>query len=160
MLASAIHIFGRNLDYAHRLVSDVPEEKMAALPAAGMNHAAWVLGHLAWTCDFGMFLFGHGPALDETWVRRFDNNSKPESDSASYPNKTALLSALEAGHTRLVEAVKKAAPDNFARPLPFEDFRAAFPTVGDITLHLLTSHEAGHLGQLSAWRRVLGMPAV
>ena len=31
-----------NVDYARRLVADIPHDKMAAQPIEGMNHAAWV----------------------------------------------------------------------------------------------------------------------
>jgi len=34
------------------------------------------------------------------------------------------------------------------------------PTRGDLLAHILTTHEATHLGQLSAWRRQLGFPPV
>lgn len=160
MLKSALHIFGRNLDYARRLVADLPEEGMAVQPAPGMNHAAWVTGHLAWTCDFGAGLFGLPPQLDASWAQRFDNNSQPVTDRTSYPTKAELMAALESGHARLAAIIQRATPEQLAQPLPYEDFRSAFPTVGDAALHLLTSHEAGHLGQLSAWRRVQSLPPV
>ena len=40
-----------NVDYARRLVDDLAEDQMAAQPAPGMNHAAWVLGQLAYVFD-------------------------------------------------------------------------------------------------------------
>jgi hypothetical protein len=36
--------------------------------------------------------------------------------------------------------------------------RHVFPTAGDLLAHLLTSHEATHVGHLSACRRGRGMP--
>ena len=51
MLSPLIHTWNLNLGYAKRLVADVPEVRMACQPAAHMNHAAWVLGHLACTAD-------------------------------------------------------------------------------------------------------------
>jgi hypothetical protein len=38
--------------------------------------------------------------------------------------------------------------------------KGPLPTVGDLLAHLMTTHEAAHLGQLSAWRRLLGLPGV
>lgn len=36
---------------AKRLVADISADKMAVQPAREMNHAAWVLEHLAYTAD-------------------------------------------------------------------------------------------------------------
>ena len=38
--------------------------------------------------------------------------------------------------------------------------RPRFPTIADQIGYLLTTHEAGHLGQLSAWRRMTGKKGV
>jgi hypothetical protein len=34
------------------------------------------------------------------------------------------------------------------------------PRMADFVAHLMTTHAASHLGQLSAWRRLRGLPAV
>ena len=85
--------------------------------------------------------------------------AKPLVDRSKYPAKAELLKALEEAHIRLADAVSKATPEALAEPAP-ERMRARFPTVGHTILALMTSHEASHLGQLSAWRRALGMPSV
>jgi hypothetical protein len=38
--------------------------------------------------------------------------------------------------------------------------RNNFPTVGDLTSHLMTTHTGFHLGQLAMWRRMMGLPGV
>lgn len=43
-------------------------------------------------------------------------------------------------------------------PLPDERYREVFPTLGHAVLHILTVHTAIHLGQISAWRRAMGLP--
>jgi hypothetical protein len=50
-------------------------------------------------------------------------------------------------------------PEALARPAP-ERMRSRFPTVANVLLGLMTSHFASHLGQLSAWRRAVGLPSV
>lgn len=47
MIGPLLHAWNLNLGYAKRLVADIPDDKMAIQPAPGINHAAWVLGHLA-----------------------------------------------------------------------------------------------------------------
>jgi uncharacterized damage-inducible protein DinB len=70
-----------------------------------------------------------------------------------------LLQKLEEAHTRLADAVTKATPEVLAQPAP-EKIRARFPTVGVLLIGMMTSHEASHNGQLSAWRRAMGLPPV
>jgi hypothetical protein len=33
------------------LVGEIADERLAEQPLAGVNHPAWILGHLAWTAD-------------------------------------------------------------------------------------------------------------
>jgi hypothetical protein len=47
----------------------------------------------------------------------------------------------------------------FAEPHPDEGSRKYFPTVGDMIVFMMTSHEMDHLGQIAAWRRAMGLGA-
>ena len=44
--------------------------------------------------------------------------------------------------------------------LPDEKTHAFFPTIGDIVTSVMTSHIAVLPGELSAWRRAMGLPSV
>lgn len=149
-----------NVGYAQRLVADIPEERMAEQPAAGMNHAAWVLGHLAYVFDSMMAVWGERPSMSREWKQLFNVPSKPEPERDKYPSKAELLAAYEASYQRIVDVVTAASPEDFAKEFPNEKIRDALPTIGVAMVHILTSHQAQHLGQLSAWRRALGLPSV
>jgi uncharacterized damage-inducible protein DinB len=43
---------------------------------------------------------------------------------------------------------------------PMQRLAERFPTTGHALTHVLVAHENLHLGQLSQWRRVLGLEAV
>ena len=149
---------GVNLDYAKKLVADIPDDKMCVQPAPGMNHAAWVLGHLTFVADSMIRIFDQPFAMPKEWVELFNLASKPTSELAKYPTKAALLEAYEKAYARLTEAVKAAPPEAFERELPNPKLRLTLPTVGVAMVHILTSHHGLHLGQLSAWRRAQGLP--
>ena len=161
MLAIAAPLIEQNLGYARRLVADLADEQLAAQPVPGvaMNHAAWVVGHLAWVCDVGATLLGEAAALDPGWKDLFSSAAKPLPDRAAYPAKGVIVTAYETAHTRLAGLALAASPE-LLHGLPPERFRARFPTLAHIVLHMLTNHQAVHLGQLSAWRRAGGLPAV
>ena len=101
-----LHTWNLNLGYAKRLVADIPDDKMAVQPAPGMNHAAWVLGHLACTADMLAAMIGAKPVCPADWAARFDWNSSPSSDATRYPSKATLLQALEDAHRRIAVALQ------------------------------------------------------
>ena len=48
MLDNAIQVNLFLMHYCQMLVGDIADERMAEQPHAGVNHPAWVVGHLAW----------------------------------------------------------------------------------------------------------------
>jgi DinB superfamily len=156
-----LHACNLNLRYSQGLAADVPEEQMCAQPVAGrvMNHPAFVLGHLAWVADMAAGFVGLPPTCPEGWKELFDRGAQPLADRSRYPSKAVLLRALEDANARLAEGLTKAAPEVLAQPAP-ERARARFPTIGALLIFLMTSHQATHNGQLSAWRRAMGLPSV
>jgi hypothetical protein len=161
MLDLLLPTYTFNLTYAEKLAADVPDDQMCAQPIPGrvMNHPAFVLGHLAWASDNGLKLLGQEPALTAEWKELVIMGAKPLADRSRYPAKDVLLKALENAHARLAAALANVAPETLAQPAP-ERMRARFPTVGNMLAGLMTSHEASHLGQFSAWRRAMGFPSV
>ncbi len=160
MLSHLLHTWNLNLAYARRLVADVPDEKMIFQPASGMNHAAWVLGHLACTADMFGGLIGLQPVCPTEWQPSFDWNSAPVADPVRYPSKADLLATLEAIHSELAASLPAVPASLWAEAMPIDEIRGLLPTLGDGFVFVMTAHENMHLGQLSAWRRVQGMGRV
>ena len=161
MFELALPLYAFQLGYAQKLVADVPDEQLAAqpVPGRGMNHAAFLLGHLAWVGDNGASMIGGQKMLPSEWTALFGMGVKPRDDRSLYPSKAELLKSLEDSHTRFSDAAAKATPEMLAQPAP-ERMRARFATTGHLILALLTAHEGMHMGQLSAWRRAMGFPPV
>lgn len=146
--------------YARLLVADVPEEEFAEQPAPGLNHPAWTLGHLAGAADFALSCLGAQPVAPDGWAAMFSPGTVPDPNRGAYPTKGELLNGYEAAHAALDAAAAAADPQQMAKPNPSEMMRARLPTLGDLIACVLTTHEAGHLGQLSAWRRMMGKKGV
>ena len=147
-----------NIDYARKLVADIPDDKMCAQPVPGMNHAAWVLGHLAFVADSMIGVFEQKPSMSHEWRALFNLASKPSDDRSAYPSKAELVEAYEQAYARLSKAVAEASDESLDREFPNPKLRTSLPTVGVAMVHILGSHHGLHLGQLSAWRRALGLP--
>lgn len=157
--ASVVHGYEFNLLYAHRLVEDLADDRLAEQPQAGMNHPAWVLAHLVATCDYLGELLDLEPVAPRAWRQQLKDEG-PLPERARYPDKAALLEQLTAGHRRVAEAFMRASPEQFAAETADEQRRRRFPTVGMQLIYGMGPHESLHLGQVSAWRRVLAMSAV
>lgn len=151
-----LRTFGMTLDYLRRLVADVAEEQMTRQPAGAVNHPAWILGHLVYSCQAIGGELGLQPWLSHDWRRRFGTGSTPVADRACYPSKSELLQQLAEGQRRLTERLRELGDAGLKEPLPDERYRSEFPTVADAVLHILGAHAAVHVGQVSVWRRVAG----
>lgn len=91
--------------------------------------------------------------------RRLQAGGIPVGNPSLFPSKAELLDTLESLHGRVAAAVAAADAATFAAPNPSESMRKYFPTLGDMAVFMMTSHETDHLGQLAAWRRAMGLAA-
>ncbi len=160
MLQHVTYLYGFNLRFARSLVDNLTPEQMVAQPHGVINHPAWTLGHLAMAADSLAVYLGLERQAPVGWDKTFATGGTPSGERAAYPSKEELLAALTAQHERNTAAARQADPALFGRPHPDERRRERFPTVGDIAVFLMTSHEMDHLGQLAAWRRAMGLGPV
>jgi hypothetical protein len=160
MISDMLRSFAISMDYWRQLLADLNEEQITAQPIVGMNHAAWITGHLAYSFQMIGGELGLKPWLPPHWRRLFGTGSRPDARTDDYPNKNQLVAVLEDSRRRLSEALYSMTDHDLDRPLPDERYRHIFPTLGSAVLHILTVHTALHLGQLSAWRRAMGLSPV
>lgn len=160
MIEAILKLADDNLRYAEALAGDIDETIMAHQPAEIKNHPAWTLGHLSIGQEFILQLLEAPRGVDESWIRLFSPGMPPTNDRQNFPPKADLLSTLHKQHERVKEAVEQSFEARAEAPNPIGPLAKRFPTVGDLVLYLMTTHEATHLGQLSAWRRAMNLPNV
>ncbi len=158
MLQEAMHVNQFLVGYGRRLLNEIPDERMTEQPLPGVNHPAWILGHLALTADGVGEMFGGKRTLPAAWSTLFGQASQPSSVRSGYPSQSDLLRAFEECHHRLRERAAAAGPELLAQPTPHPRAREAFPTLKELAAFILTGHIGVHLGQLSSWRRMIGLP--
>lgn len=161
LIAGILRSWSYQRDYAVKLVADLSEADMVSQPVPGvvMNHPAWVYGHCG-VYPPVLAAMLEGKAFEDPIKHRYGRDSRPTPNRADYPSKTEILGGFLAGHDRLAEVLGRVDPGVLARPIPLERWKQRFPTIADAVAHLMLEHEAGHLGQVSAWRRAGGRPAV
>ena len=153
--------------YGAKLAADVPEDRFTHRPHPGMNPPIWLLGHIAVVGNFGLsVLDGLGVKAEPVdlpgWRENFGIGSEPlvYFDDFLPPGGADLRAAVQETHDRVLAATAAVTPEMLAEPVRVERLAGRFPLHGDLLTHLLTTHDAVHWGQLSAWRRAAGMPAV
>ena len=137
---------------------DFDELEMHVQPSPGVNPPAWLLGHLAICTDYALELVGQERRLPAAWHEWFGMQTEPINEPGVYPGKEELWDRHAAGHEAVAAATRTVSDEVLAQgnPLPIEFLVRALPTTGDLLAHLMTTHEAAHLGHLSNWRRQTG----
>ncbi|MBX3407047.1 MAG: DinB family protein [Phycisphaeraceae bacterium] len=164
LVGAILNSWAAQRDYAARLTADLSDADMRSQPVPGvvMNHPAWVFSHLSlYPPVLTAILRGANEGEFADPIKSpFGKDSRPVSDRAAYLPKQELLAAYFAGHDGLAQALEGADASALARPIPLKRWEKRFPLVADALVHLMLDHEAGHLGQVSAWRRAGGRAAV
>jgi hypothetical protein len=161
MIVGILRSWQYQRDYAVKLVADLADADMTSQPVPGvvMNHPAWVYGHCGIYPPVLAAML-EGKAFEDPIKHRYGRDSKPTSNRGDYPAKAEIVGSFLAGHDQLAAVLERVDLAVLARPIPLERWKQRFPTIADAVAHLMLEHEAGHLGQVSAWRRAGGRPAV
>jgi hypothetical protein len=151
----------RDIAYALRLVGDLSDEQMIAQPVPGraMNHPAWTLAHLTLYNDVIARMLRR-QSFDDPKDHPFGMQSSPQSDATVYSPRAMAIEQYRRSHDEAERALVECDPSLFAEDVPLARWRALHPKVADMTLMLMVKHESMHLGQLSAWRRAMGLGRV
>lgn len=151
------------MDFAPKLVADLTAEQMVAQPAsdavAPTNHPAWVLSHLNIYVPIICSVI-KGEEFEDPKTHKFGMHSKPVSDANEYQNKEELVDNFTNGHAQAAELLGNADDSLFNQAISLPRWKEAMPTAGVALPYLMLNHENVHLGQVSAWRRVQGLPSV
>lgn len=163
MFERELNVFRSNQNFAHMLLDGVEEAQWNTQPYPGANTPTWIVGHLIFVCQSMLNMLEREGISDFDFSERFGNGSSiPLPDDANFdqiPKPAALRELLDLGHARVIEALPQMEPAFFSKPNPHEALASSLPTTGDLFTFLLTMHESIHLGQLSAWRRAMGLPS-
>lgn len=136
-----------------------------AIPSEGHKAPRWIVGHLAvgnwYACRFLGLADAH-PIPDE-WAAAFSPGTPSEppyglDDGAAFPGLDDLMAYLAATEQPIVDAAAALPAGSLGEPHGVELLDGTgIDTQADLVAHLMTSHYAFHLGQLSIWRRANGV---
>lgn len=156
--------------YAERMLTDVAAADFARFAQPGgqlviSNHPAFIYGHLSLygariVKDLGGDLAAVRPPDSFDCLFSKDATCQDDPDGTIYPNMNVVIDKFNASY-RAAEAILRATDDaRFLQSNPIEGrLSELFPTIGAVHAFYVSGHFMGHLGQMSAWRRMMGMGA-
>lgn len=151
---------GVTMNYARALLTDVQEDQFAHLPMPGFNHPAFCYGHLAGYPNRMMEFLG---CPEEQVELPFDPapyqaGAECVEQDGRYAVMPVIVDAFFDAHDRLIKVLPSATPERFAAPSGLDGrMGEIFPRIGDAIDFMCGHHIAMHLGQVSMWRRAMGL---
>lgn len=149
--------------YAAGLLKGVSPDRAARKPEGiNANHPAWVLGHVAIYHDHLLGMLGREDlaAAREGWAKLFDHDSecRDDPDGSIYPPLEEIAARFNERTDTLLGVLAEsdgalAAPNTWIYP-------DTLRSVGDLMNFMLVAHVMMHLGQVSTWRRAMGLGSV
>jgi hypothetical protein len=103
---NTLTVFRFTLAYAEKLVADLDEDQLAVPSHDGMDHPAWIPGHVAWGLDFVASLLGKDLLTDDGRINTFGPGSVPVEDRSAYPRKAELVDTMRKTQARAVELLE------------------------------------------------------
>lgn len=127
------------------------------------NTPAFVFGHLALYPARIFTLLGKDAshiAAPEAWHELFKAGAPCLDDgSASYPSFTTLTAHFFRATDAAIDLLSNTPDVHLLAMHPDEKARANWPNIGSAFNFLLSGHVMVHMGQVSAWRRCVGLPS-
>ena len=148
-----------NAEYGEQLTIDLTEEHKVMRASADGHHPGWLLSHMNLYLPVAAAMArGETPADPKGHPHGI--GSPVLDDPSAYAPLSELRETFAAGHAEAEAALRAATLDVLSAPPPVERWQSRFASAAEMLSYLLVRHESLHLGQLSAWRRSMGLPRV
>jgi len=156
----SITLFRLSIAFTQKAFGDIPEEQMRAQPAPGINPPVWLLGHMCVGWDSALRLIGQRGICPADYRRNFGPGSSLDAMPAELPPKKEMLETLSRIGDLLLAELPKVPDELWSKSNPSKFLTAELPTILDLSTHLLIGHHMMHIGQLTVWRRLMGLPSI
>ena len=102
---------------------------------------------------------GDSIVRSEAYLQKFDHNAQclDDPDGSIYPPMDEITERFFTSHRLAIEVLQQADDSLFTGANPNEAMRAKFATIGSLHGSYLGGHVMMHIGQRSAWRRIMGL---
>jgi DinB superfamily len=155
------------LNYSQSLLVGITEDIFARKPRTEtgvlqLNHPAFNYGHLSIYPALILEMLNlpyEDLSVTDSYKQLFKNGAEclDDPEAKIYPSMKEITDKFTNSYNSLLERIPNATLQALNDVTPGERV-ARFPVKGAFLAHLITSHLAVHLGQVSAWRRAMKLP--
>jgi hypothetical protein len=150
-------VFARR--YTLRLLDGFDPAEWFRMPAEGVTHVAWQVGHLA-MAEYRMALErirgarpGDEALISADFLRMFGRQSRPDPNPAHHPSPEEMRAVLDRVHEQVLRELPQHPEADLAAP-PLQPHSLAATKLE--ALFWCAHHEMLHAGQIGLLRRLLG----
>jgi len=152
------------LKYGEVLLKDVTPETFARFATADgkhieSNHPAFIYGHLSLYAH--KIMEGLGKPMDGAPAGFEENFAKDcvciDDADGTLPDMETVTGHFFSAWNTVLETLRETDDEVFQQPNPSEAMAKRFPTLGSVQNFYASGHNMMHLGQMSAWRRMMGL---
>ena len=149
-----------SLDYALALAEEIPDDRWAEMAIQNAIHPAFIYGHLSIYPNriFSAFMGREDLVVPCPFEEgNLEAGSECTADPDQYPSKAEVMPYFKAVYERVLQAIPDMASDRIEAENPIESFREKLPTGGAAVAFMVNNHVMMHSGQVSHWRRAIGL---
>lgn len=151
--------------YADGLLKGIPDDLFAVMPSKAegkvVNSPAFNIGHLAIYPDLRLLpILGREDLVKPLPFSAdlFKAGAPCIDTPGAYPAKSVLVDSFVQRYRAVLDALASVPEEHFAKANPMEGrMREMLPTIGAVITFMLVGHTQSHLGQISVWRRMMGL---
>ena len=155
------------LGYADRLLKDVKPELFSTFANGSgamieSNHPAFIYGHLSLYAPRVVSELGGDTSKihpTDRFTELFSKDATCVNDESCniYPSMDEIVETFRLSHQAAISALEAAEDSSFQKSNPNEAMQKLFPTIGAMHAFYVGGHFMLHMGQMSAWRRMIGL---
>jgi hypothetical protein len=152
-------VFARN--YTIGMLEQTPTADWFRMPAGGVCHVAWQVGHIAYA-EYRLALWRiRGPQphddglFSPEFLRLFGPESVPVADTERYFSAAEIRAVLDRVHEKALRELSGLDEGELDQPVPHPH---PFAKTKFLALLWCSNHEMVHAGQIGLLRRHLGYP--
>lgn len=146
--------------WTNDLLQDIDESTWFDMPAPGINHVAWQVGHLAASqvalIHVRCFAKDYDSCTPAGFREMFGKGSSPKADPSAYPGIADIRAAFDRIQAEAIELITTMPESDLNRPAGTEPHPLFSTRQGAIATAAL--HETFHAGQIALLRRLAGKP--
>ena len=144
--------------WTESLIADIDERQWFEMPAPGVGHVAWQLGHLAASQIALVHVRCLGKSadacIDPALRGAFGKGSTPVADASRYPSIADIRKLFDETQHQVIETIRNMSDADLDAPAG-TDPHPLFDTKGG-ALATAAMHETFHAGQIAMSRRIWG----